>query len=450
MPRQSSLDKELVLKAIDDNNGNISKAAAELGVARSTLHDRYVAIQNNTAFEPEEEDVELGDKIVKKTDTECISYTEKSEDVIDFVCLMRKKIPAAKIAENAGYDPKKWEVSRVEINQWQVAGKRRQGQEEGTKRWLPEKLWKENLFQIKFKVERRMSKFTQDAVELLMSDWSKKDKAPKIKRRKTLKQPHLLEISLFDAHFGKLAWADESGDDYDLKIANSIYLNAVDDLLNRSKIFDIERTIFPIGQDFFNVDNWKGETSNGTLVESTDDRFTKIFSTGVEAIKWAMLRCRETSPVHMIWSPGNHDRSSSWYLIKTLQQYCIGAGITDVTFDLGPNQRKYELYGNTLLGFTHSCDEKMADLPLIMARESKEMWAEAEFHQWHVGHFHKKKEAKFISGDTFNGVSVQILPSLTATDSYHYRNGWVCPKRSAEAYLWSKDRGLSNFMAHNI
>jgi hypothetical protein len=65
-------------------------------------------------------------------------------------------------------------------------------------------------------------------------------------------------------------------------------------------------------------------------------------------------------------------------------------------------------------------------------------------------HFHKKKQTRFIAGDTFNGVGVTILPSLTATDSYHYRHGWVKPHRAAEAYLWSKDKGLSNFMVHSV
>lgn len=448
MSKYSKLDRNTVYEVVNKHMGNIAAAARELGVPNSTLHDRYKILQSRITTVDDQ--IKEEQSKLNENETEHISYSNKDENTLDFVCLMRDKISAEEIAVKSGYDLKKWKVTEVKINQWQVAGKKRQGQEAETKRWLPDELWKEQLFQIKFKLERRAPKFIQDGVERLMNNWINPIKAPKIQRRKTLKSPHLLEISLFDAHFGKLAWAEESGADYDLKIAENIYLNAVDDLLTRSSIFDIERVLFPIGQDFFNVDNWKGETSNGTLVESTDDRFTKIFSVGVEAIKSSLMRCRDIAPVHVLWSPGNHDRSTSWYLCKTIQQFCIGSRITDITFDLGPNQRKYELYGNTLLGFTHSCDEKMIDLPLIMAREEKELWSKAEFHQWHVGHYHKKKEMRFIAGDTFNGVSVQILPSLTATDSYHYRNGWVCPTRAAEAYLWSKDRGLSNFMAHNI
>jgi len=449
MPKKSRLDKRLVYSTIKKHKGNMSRAAEELGIARSTLLHRYRSLESGTALDSNEHSDEVLTTL-KESDSEQISYSSKNENELDFVCLMRKKVSADEIAKQAGYDLRQWRVTEVKINQWQVAGKKKNGQEEGTKRWLAEDLWKEQLYQIKFKLERRAPKFVQDGVTALMENWTGAQKVPKIERRATMAKPHLLEISLFDAHFGKLAWAEETGEDYNLKIAENIYLNAVDDLIDRTSVFDVERIVYPIGQDFFNVDNWKGETSNGTLVESTDDRFTKIFTVGVESIKWSMMRCREIAPVHIIWSPGNHDRSTSWYLCKAIQQYCEGAGITDVTFDLGPNQRKYELFGNTLLGFTHACDERMADLPLIMAKEEKHLWAQADYHQWHVGHFHRKKEMRFIAGDTFNGVSVTILPSLTATDSYHYRNGWVCPSRAAEAYLWSKDKGLSNFMVHSL
>jgi len=440
MPPKSRLDEKTVLKALTKTDNNISKAARVLKVPRSTLQNRInsIKLQNETAEDKIWEGGKEGVKII-----------EKDENTVDLIARFKKRVPAEQIAKEAGYDMKKWKISRVELNQWEVAGKLNLGQDKD-KRWQGEKLWKSPLFQIKFKLERRSPKLIQDALELLQSDWSKPAKAPKIKRIKQLDDPHMLEISLFDVHFGKIAWADESGERYDLNIAKKIYNTAIEDLLERSLPFNIERIVYPVGQDFFNVDDWKGQTTKGTLVESTEDRFPTVFTAGYESIKDSLLRCREIAPVHVLWSPGNHDRSTSWYLCKTLKSYFEGAGITDITFDLGFNQRKYELYGNTLLGFTHSCDEKMSDLPLIMAKEAKNEWSLAQYHQWHVGHFHKKKQMKFIAGDTFNGVGVTILPSLTATDSYHYRNGWVKPTRAAEAYLWSKDRGLSNFMVHTV
>jgi len=430
--------------------GNITEAARQIDVPRSTFQCRYNRILSGKPCEkpkrtyPSKKTANNN----KKEQEEKVTITEKDGQV-NLVCMMKKKMTAEQIVKELGYDLKKWQIVSAKFNQWQVAGKRKLGQcDKG--RWKADKLWKTDLYQVTIDIKLRAPKFIGDAIEHLMSDWSGPQKLPKIPKRKSNASPHLLEVSLFDAHFGKLAWAQETGQDYDLSIAEKIYLTAVEDLLDRAQVYNVDQIVFPLGQDFFNIDNWKGETANGTLVESTDDRMTKIFEVGCEAVKWALMRCREIAPTKVLWSPGNHDRSTSWYLCKALEQYFIGAGAKDISFDLGANQRKYIHYGNTLIGFTHACDEKMDDLPLIMAKEERKLWAEAVYHQWHVGHFHKKKETKYIAGDTFNGVSVVILPSLTATDSYHYRNGWVSPTRAAEAYLWSIDRGLSDTMIHCI
>lgn len=425
--------------SIIEQHGNITAASRYLSIPRTTLQNRYDKILANNSNKKTK---------TKKSEENQVTITEK-DDLVNLVCLMRGKTPAEDIVKQLGYDLRKWKIEKVKFNQWQVAGKRKLGQN-SSGRWKADKLWKSDLYQVTIDLKLRAPKFIGDAIDHLMKNWSGPQKLPIIKRRNSKQQPHLLEISLFDAHFGKLAWAQETGQDYDLSIAEKIYLTAVDDLLQRSEVYNVDQIVFPLGQDFFNTDNWKGETANGTLVESTDDRMTKIFEVGVEAVKWALMRCREIAPTKVLWSPGNHDRSTSWYMCKTLEQYFLGAKAKDISFDLDANQRKYISYGNTLLGFTHSCDEKMSDLPLIMAKEEKKLWAEATYHQWHVGHFHKKKEMKFIAGDTFNGVSVVILPSLTATDSYHYRNGWVSPTRAAEAFLWSRDRGLSDTMIHCI
>ena len=427
----SNIDKytnEQLIHLVKEHK-NAVNAAKSIGVSKTTFYNRYNKIKN--------------EQIANE-----VTITEK-DGVVNLVCLMYNKVSAEEIIKELGYDLKRWEIVKVKFNQWQVSGKRKLGQDEDG-RWRADKLWKKDLYQVTIDIKLRAPKFVCDAIDHLMSKWNGPQKLPTVQKKNSKKDPHLLEISLFDVHFGKLAWSQETGQDYDLYIAEKIYLAAIDDLLRRSECYNVEKIIFPLGQDFFNVDNWKGETANGTLVESTDDRMTKVFEVGVEAVKWALMRCREIAPTQVLWSPGNHDRSTSWYLCKTLQQYFNGANAKDITFDLSANQRKYVLYGNSLIGFTHSCDEKMGDLPLLMAKEEKELWSKAKFHHWHVGHFHKKKETRYIAGDTYNGVSVTILPSLTASDSYHYRHGWISPTRTAEAYLWSKTKGMSDMMVHSV
>jgi len=149
-----------------------------------------------------------------------------------------------------------------------------------------------------------------------------------------------------------------------------------------------------------------------------------------------MLRCREIAPVEGIWIPGNHDAETSWYMSEWLAARFHGD--KHVTLDNSPLGRKYRSWGTTLLGYTH---QESKDLPLVMAREAQAAWATAQFFIWHVGHLHKKKETKYIAGDTYNGVRVEVLPSLSGTDKWHYDNHYIGNHRTAEAYLYGQETG---------
>jgi hypothetical protein len=251
----------------------------------------------------------------------------------------------------------------------------------------------------------------------------------------------LLEISLVDAHFGKYAWARETGNDYDLEIAEHIFSNAVDDILCKSAGYPIERIVLTVGSDFLHTDNQEGTTTHGTR-QDTDGRLAKVVETGEMAMVRAIDRCLQVAPVLVKLVPGNHDYTTSFHTARFLQAWYRNC--PDVEVDCEPTTRKYLLYGKTLIGWTHGCSEKMAALPNIMAMEQKQAWAQANWYEWHIGHLHKKGEVRFTSVDSHEGVVVRRLPSLTARDAWHYLMGYI-GDRMAEAYLYSRDRGPTGY-----
>jgi len=103
-----------------------------------------------------------------------------------------------------------------------------------------------------------------------------------------------------------------------------------------------------------------------------------------------------------------------------------------------------------MIGMTHGNEESQRDLPTIMATEEPKMWSETMFREWHVGHFHKKKQTNYIAGDTFGGVIVRILPSISGTDAWHYKKGYVHSFRTGEAIIWDKNEGNIGTIAINI
>jgi len=326
-----------------------------------------------------------------------------------------------------------WEVAESTVNSWEVAGKFK----------AENRLWKTGLLQIKVKLRRLAPKPIQDGIKQLLRDVRPIATAAPRKLRKGDRQ--LLEIGLFDHHFGKLAWGAETGTNYDLKIAETEFTTAIDAMLERASGYNVERIVFPIGNDFFHCNDWLSNTANGTRVDSTDDRFSKVFQTGCRAVQYAVERCAATAPTEILWVPGNHDRHTSWFLTEWLA--AIFNGNRHVSINNGPGNRKYIQYGACLLGYMHGDEIKHTDLPALMAQERKQMWADTVYRSWRLGHWHKRKETRYIAGDTHNGVEVRIFPSLCGTDAWHYSHGFTGSARMAECYLWDHRHGpIANFV----
>lgn len=360
---------------------------------------------------------------------------EKSDD-LSLAYYGTEILTVDELLAHAKVDLKLWEVIEQRVNNWEVTGKKSRGQDE-SRRWLGDELWKTGNRQITVKLKRRAPKPIQDAIKELLKDAKPLALKPPTKSRGgTL---HMGEIGIYDHHYGKLCWGEETGNDYDLKLARSVFRNAVDDMLERMAGFNVELINIPIGNDFFHVNDWLGQTANGTRVESVDDRFEKVFRVGCEDCQYMIERAAQRAKVRVIWVPGNHDRNTSWFLVEVLR--AMFHGNRHIEFDNGPRERKYITYGPSLIGYVHGDEGKHSDLPALMATEVPDLWAASRFRAWRLGHWHKKKETRHTAGDTFNGVEIRLMPSLCGTDAWHYRKGFTGNARMAECWLWSKTDG---------
>jgi len=218
-------------------------------------------------------------------------------------------------------------------------------------------------------------------------------------------------------------------------------------LLDRVAGWDVSRILVPVGNDFFNVDNWAGTTARGTPQDS-DGPFARVFEAGCAAMVAAVERCLAVAPVDLLWIPGNHDPSTSFYLTRFLDAWFRASG--DVTVDRDHRPRKYIRHGCCLLGFTHGDQENHRDLPAIMAAEVPDLWAATTWREIHLGHYHRARQTVHRTTDEFGGVRVRVLPSLSGTDSWHYRKGYVSNKRAAECYLWHESEGYAGHLSANV
>ena len=372
------------------------------------------------------------DNLPEDNSREKFTHTVK-DDTADIVSVSKKIRTPAQAIEAAQIDLSIWDIDRTTVNSWEAMGKTDDGLQTIT------------LWQIKIQLKRKAPEFITGALDNLFERIKSHQPAVPVSKKKPKADPHLLELSLFDAHFGKLCWFP--GSEYDTKKAEKLYLNAIDTLIKKTSNWNIEKIVLPVGQDFFHVDNWNNTTARGTVME-VDAPFQLVFEVGCMAIVHAIDRCLKVAPVEILWVPGNHDISTSWYLLKFLAAWYRDA--KNVKVDTSVLARKYLHYGTNLIGFTHGNMEAHRDLPGIMAGEKPIEWSKTTWREFHLGHYHRAKQIMFTGVDEFAGVRLRVLPSLSGTDAWHYQKGYVNNKRAAEGYLWSKEGGYAGHFSANV
>jgi hypothetical protein len=348
-------------------------------------------------------------------------------------------IQAAKV------DEKVWEITEWKVRKWDVTARIATEQISET-RW-ERTLGTNELWYVSLTLKRRRPlDLVVQKEEMLAQLKAAAPSYPAIVHRAKPRGPHMLEVGLFDVHFGKLAWGEETGDNCDIKIIERAIEYAVDDLIARAAAFNFDQVLLPLGNDLIHVDTPQNTTTLGTR-QDVDSRIKKIIRRCREIMVRQVLKLVNLAPVVVRVVPGNHDGLVTWTLGEALE--CWFHNASAVTIDNGPKVRKYHLYGKNLLGFTHGSDEKINDLPGIMAIEVPKLWSQASFRQWHIGHLHKAKEHRFLSMDGSTGVITRTLPSLSGTDAWHYQNGYVGNAKAAQAFVWHAANGcVAEFTCH--
>lgn len=362
---------------------------------------------------------------------DCVTVFSKSHDVTTVEDVIRK----------ANIDLDLWEITETEAVSWDVVGKRNLGQQvldDGKVIWREQELWREPVWQIKVKLRRKAPKFIQEGIRKFLEDITKLSPSA-VSKYKDKAGAYLAEISLYDVHFGKLCHRAVAGHDWDLSTASDAFDAAGECLVDRVKAFDLDRIVIPIGHDYFNANNWDGTTKKGTKLECLGNEFAEVFRVGVACASGLILRCADIAPVRVIWVPGNHDVETSWYLLQVLSAYFKNN--KNVTFDDSSAGRKYFSFGSTLFGYTHADDISHRDLPNLMANEVPDLWGMSRFRAWRVGHYHSKRETSYTAGDSYGGTRIEVMPSMSGTDNWHYSKGFVKNVRTGEAWLWHIEDG---------
>ncbi len=316
-----------------------------------------------------------------------------------------------------GYDPKEWELVTAKNNIRNIYNK-----QDGT----------QELYTSNITVKPRYNDISLEE----MADHFKqmvKDYKPQLVETTPIKNGKILEIPIMDLHLGKLAWDKEVNENYDCDIAEERFNRVIDDFITKTKGFQFEKVIFPIGNDFFNIDNLENSTTKGTR-QDVDSRWQRIFLKGVKLLTDNIDKLRiNVAPVEVFYVNANHDSMLSFCATTAIANFFNN--VKDVIVDTSPNPRKYKEFGNVLIGYTHG-EKEGKRINGIMQLEAREAWGRTLYHEWHMAHLHSEQTKEE------NGIIIRNISSVTGTDAWHHESGFVGAIKKAQAFIWDKEYGL--------
>lgn len=218
-----------------------------------------------------------------------------------------------------------------------------------------------------------------------------------------------------DQHHGMYADARETGADYDCTISARLLTSAVDRLCASAPPSGTA-LLLDVG-DFHHANDSKNETPGHAHRLDVDTRYGNVMFTGGMAMVHCVLRLLEKHKRVIVWiMPGNHNPDAAFAHALAISFYFHNEPRVEV--DLGTSAFKFLRFGKNLIASHHGDGAKPADLPLLMAVDRPQDWAETEYRIWHLGHIHHR---------TFKehpGCDVESHRTLAPGNSWDHKKGY--------------------------
>lgn len=222
-------------------------------------------------------------------------------------------------------------------------------------------------------------------------------------------------FTITDYHVGQLSWGEETGEDWDLKIAENTLVRAFDALIESAPRAHLA-VVNQLG-DYLHFDGLQAVTPTAGNILDADGRFSKVVKVATRLLRHVIDQALlHHDSVIVVIAEGNHDMASSVWL-----RHLFGLLYENeprVTVDQTELPYYALRHGVNFLGFHHGHLAKHEALPGIFAQQYREMWGCTKHAYIHTGHQHHVQEKEFP------GANVIQHPTLAARDAYAARHGW--------------------------
>lgn len=237
-----------------------------------------------------------------------------------------------------------------------------------------------------------------------------------------------------DWHVNLLAWRNQVGVNWDLRIAEQQIGDAMETVITRSRRARVA-VVLGGGDLMHNDDNTNRTAKSGNALDA-DGRHGK----GLRVAERLMVRTIECALennelVEVRILEGNHDEYSS----KTIAHFLAAWYRNEprVMVDLNDSLFWYRQFGKVMLAATHGHTVKLSALPMIMAHRQPAMWGSTRFRYAHGFHVHHKEKLATEG----QGVICEAHQAPIPQDGWHFGSGYLSG-RSVKVVTYHRNLGF--------
>lgn len=256
---------------------------------------------------------------------------------------------------------------------------------------------------------------------------------PVVKAPKKVNADLCSVYTITDYHIGAYSWNEETGADWDIKIAEDTLYKAFGDMINGTP--DSEQAVFVQMGDFLHWDGLTSVTPLNRHVLDSDGRYPKLVQVAVETcVRAVEMLLHKHKHVHVVMCEGNHDLTGSVWL-QAIMKMAFKKN-KRVTVDDSVFPYYSFTWGNVFLGWHHGHLTKIRGLAGKFFSEPRfrSQMANTEHIYISTGHYHTKEVVEV------SGVVIERHPTLNARDAYGAR-GFEHSQRGALAITYNKEKG---------
>jgi hypothetical protein len=234
-----------------------------------------------------------------------------------------------------------------------------------------------------------------------------------------------------DYHLGMLSWSEETGADWDVKIAEELIVKWFAQAIQQAP--DANQAVFAQLSDFLHFDGMDAVTPASKHLLDVDTRFAKVVRSAIRVLRQIIdMLLTKHQKVHVIMADANHDPVSQIWLREWFA--VMYENEPRLTVDTSPSPYNAYEFGKTALFFHHGHKRKPSNVTEVFAAQFREMFGRTKHAYAHMGHMHhlEVKENPLMI--------VEQHRTLAPADAYAARGGWLSG-RDAKVITYHKEYG---------